>query len=108
MKITYVDTLGRGPVILDVNDVEVLVNPGDTIEVPGKLAGRPPAPRLAELLELELPAATAARDHELVRELKAELVGVDWGEGLLAQPANWQPAAKPAKPSDPASAPVED
>lgn len=98
MKITYVDSNGRGPVIIDVNGVEVSVNPGDTIEVPGRLAGRPPAARLAELLDVELPAATAARDHERVRALKVELDGVDWGDGFLAQPDNWQPAVK-AKPA---------
>lgn len=105
MKITYVDRSGRGTVVIEVNGVAVDVEPGVTIEVPGSVAGHPPSPRLAEILDVELPAAAAARDHELTRALKAELVGVDWGEGLLAQPDNWQPVAKTAKPANPS--PVE-
>ena len=62
---------------------------GESIDVLDELAGRPPAPRVAEL-QTEIAVAYAARDDRLVAALAAELAATDHGAGLLAQADTWR------------------
>lgn len=65
---------------------------------PGEVfAGRAASPRLA-IAHLELGAAVEALEHDRAAALREEIIGLDAGEGLLAQPDNWQPV-KAGKPS---------
>ena len=50
--------------------------------------------RMAAALEQHR-AAVLALDHNLAKALEAEIVGLDYGSGLLAQAGNWQPVAAP-------------
>ena len=64
------------------------VKRGSTVDVPTGLAGRPPDPRLAEAM-IELQTARIGGDHEWQRDLRAEIAGLDAGDGLLAQ-STWE------------------
>ena len=57
-------------------------------EVDADTAGRPPEPRVADA-QAELAAAVAAIDHDGAARLRDEIAGLDFGEGLLAQPDNF-------------------
>ena len=78
-----------------------LVERDDIVDVPAEIAGRAPAARLAGALDDLAAAVTAAAEADLdvdeqitraraVAELRAEIAGLDHGEGLLAQPDNWK------------------
>lgn len=67
-----------------------VVNHGETVDVAAELAGRPPSARV-EAAHAELRDAVAALDHERAKALREEIVDLDHGAGLLAQPGNWQP-----------------
>lgn len=62
---------------------------GVAVDVPDEIAGRPPAPRLAEAMA-ELQVARVGGDHQWQRDLRLEIAGddttpgLDPGEGLLA------------------------
>lgn len=64
------------------------------IDVADELAGRPPAPRIAEALA-ELNVEPRLPHEEAVR-LKDEIGKLDYGSGLLAQDS-WRPFGKVAK-----------
>jgi hypothetical protein len=74
------------------------VKRGQTISVPAELAGRPPAERLEPAM-VELHEAITAIDHERAKALREEIVDLDPGVGLLAQPTNWE-AVKAATKKD--------
>jgi hypothetical protein len=97
MKITYVGPFDA--VEVPVGGRFVTVKNGEPIDLPVALAGRPPAERLSEILDVELPAVFD--NHEARSALIAELATVDAGEGLLAQPSNWQPVAPAKKETTP-------
>lgn len=92
MKIRNINPIGAVE-LPGYGDVEA----GAVIEVPDDgpagsvFAGRPPALRVAEAMA-ELAAAVAAIDHDRAAALRDELVGLDYGTGLLAQSTNWEPA----------------
>lgn len=69
-----------------------------TISVPSELAGRAPSPRLSAAM-LELTAAMEAIDHHGAAALREEIVSLDAGAGLLAQPSNWVPVKASGKGS---------
>lgn len=72
-----------------------VIEPGQVFEVSDAMGGRPPVPRIAEAME-ELRVATADPNlHHVARALREELIGLDYGAGLLAQPSNFEPVAKP-------------
>ena len=73
------------------------------LSVSSDVAGRPPAPRLAIAMQ-ELADAVAAIDHDRAAALRAEIVDLDSGTGLLAQPSNWVPAKGVPKKEDEVSA----
>ena len=70
---------------------------GVTVSVPSELAGRVPDPRVA-VAHAELRDAIGALDHNLAVALRDEIIGLDAGEGLLAQEC-WElvPAEKTKK-----------
>lgn len=91
------------------------VGPFDEIEVAGQtvkrnhqfdvaddVAGHPPEPRWAEAQAELVDAVSGHPDHVLAAQLRDEIATLDMGEGLLAQPDNFQPvtAGKPAKETD--------
>jgi hypothetical protein len=92
MKLVYcgpharveVDVLGARP-----------VDRGVPVDVPDPIAGTPPDPDYVRIMAA---LADPLLTHEARSALIAELAGTDPGSGLLAQPANWQPAAA-AKPT---------
>jgi hypothetical protein len=87
MNITYV-----GPHdAVEIDSIAVVCKRGETISVAADVAGKPPSPRVAAA-HAELHAAITAIDHDLAAALRAEIVTLDYGSGLLAQPDNWQPA----------------
>ena len=67
---------------------------GTPIDASPALAGKSPDPRI-EAAHAEHRAAVLALDHNLAKALEAEIVGLDYGSGLLAQAGNWQPVAAP-------------
>lgn len=100
MKIVYL-----GP--CDAVDAGGCTFPRDVpVDAPAELAGRPPAPRLAVVLA-DLAAAVAAGDQVKADALRVELVGIDRGEGLLAQ-ATFAAAAKSKTPAVEAADTKED
>lgn len=66
-----------------------IVASGQVIDIAADVAGRAPDPRV-EAAHLELHDAIAALDHERAKALREEIIGLDAGSGLLAQPSNWQ------------------
>lgn len=87
------------------------VGPSDAVDCVGRVwkrnepqdiepavAGRAPAKRVAAAMA-ELQQAIADRDHTRAAELREELVGLDFGEGLLAQDV-WAPAPRSKKEDD--------
>jgi hypothetical protein len=72
------------------------VKRGDTLSVPAAVAGRSPSPRLAVAM-VELDAAITAIDHDLAKALREEIIDLDHGDGLLAQPSNWEAVKAPTK-----------
>ena len=66
-----------------------------SVSVPSEIAGRAPDARLEQAMS-ELHAAISASDHNLAAALRDEIVGLDPGEGLLAQ-SSWQLAKKAPK-----------
>lgn len=98
-QVVYVGQNAEG-VDLTIDGRDVHVAKGVAIDLPAAVVGRAPAPRLAQL-DAELVEAYAAFDHYRIRALLDERIDVDFGEGLLQQPENWQPAPKAApKPKD--------
>lgn len=94
MKVTYV---GPGPATRFFDQgIEREVAAGQTVDVHPDTAGTAPDPRI-EAAHLELAEATAALDHATCVALRAEIVDLNPGCGLLAQPSNWQ-TASPSKP----------
>ena len=91
MQVKYV-----GPFDALELDAVGVVKRGDVIDVPADVAGRAPDARI-DAAHLELHAAIEALDHERAKALREEIIGLDAGAGLLAQPANWQ--AVPSKSS---------
>lgn len=65
------------------------VKNGETIDVPDTVAGHAPDPRV-DVAHRELHAAIEALDHEAAKALREEIIGLDAGVGLLAQPGNWE------------------
>jgi hypothetical protein len=94
MKVKYV-----GPFDAVELDGVGVVHRNHQIEVTPALAGRPPAARVAAA-HAELVEAMAAADHHRSKALREEIIDLDHGEGLLAQPDNWEPV-KTSKGSDP-------
>ena len=68
------------------------------VDVADDLAGHPPEPRLAEAM-VELHDAVEARDHPLAVKLRAEIAGLDYGSGLLAQDT-WEAVTAASKKKD--------
>lgn len=95
MKITHVGAVDAFEIEIGAGRT-VVVKRGETVDVPAAVAGRPPEARVAAC-EAELVAAVAAIDHDKARALREEWVSLDHGAGLLAQPANWQPAKGKSK-----------
>jgi hypothetical protein len=62
---------------------------GDLLSVPTQLAGRKPEKRYSEAMD-ELVEAMSIQSHEDAARLRDEIVGLDPGEGLLAQTENWE------------------
>lgn len=74
-----------------VEVVGLVVKRDQTFEVDETVAGHPPEQRWTQAL-VELRDATSARpDHVRAARLRAELAGLDPGDGLLAQTDNFQP-----------------
>jgi len=71
---------------------------GVTVSVPSELAGRVPDPRVA-VAHTELRDAIGALDHDLAVALRDEIIGLDTGEGLLAQDC-WELVADKTKKGD--------
>jgi hypothetical protein len=92
MKIKYVGPFDAVEVPVGP-DRFVVVESGGVIDLPVALAGRPPS---KEYLELVAELEKVHADHHARAAVIEQLAGVDVGEGLLAQPSNWEPAA-PAK-----------
>jgi hypothetical protein len=65
------------------------VKHGQVIDVPPEVAGHAPDPRV-ETAHVELRDAVETLDHERAKALREEIIGLDVGSGLLAQPSNWQ------------------
>lgn len=84
MKVKYVGPFDA----VELDGIGVVRN-GATIDVADSVAGRPPSPRV-EPAHLELRDAIEALDHDRAVALREEIIGLDHGSGLLAQPANWQ------------------
>jgi hypothetical protein len=69
---------------------------GEVIDVSAQVAGHAPDPTLVPLMH-ELHQAITDRLHPLVSELRQRIGALDMGDGLLAQPDNWQPVVAQAK-----------
>ena len=75
---------------------------GVPVDVPKELAGRPAEKRWAEAVA-ELVVATTPGDsysHARAAELRAEIAGLDVGEGLLAQVGIWEAVKGKAAAAD--------
>jgi hypothetical protein len=72
---------------------------GSTVNVDPDLAGHPPAARLLAA-HLEHHQAIQDHDHPGAIRLRDEIVGLDPGAGLLAQPDNWEPVPTKAIKKD--------
>jgi hypothetical protein len=92
MQIVYVGPF-ESVDFLDAGNRRTAVR-GTPIDVSPDLAGKAPDPRI-EAAHLEHRAAVMALDHNRAKALEAEIVGLDYGSGLLAQAGNWQPVAAP-------------
>lgn len=69
-------------------------------EVPDADAGYPPEARyLAAMVELA-DAVNGHPDHERARKLRDEIATLNPGDGLLAQPDNFQPVPAKVKETD--------
>ena len=98
MKIRFVGVNGA-IVIPDLGGQ--VIEPGAVFEVSDVMGGRPPAPRIAEAME-ELRVATADPNlHHVARALREEILGLDYGAGLLAQDTNFVPAGTPKPKPEP-------
>jgi hypothetical protein len=73
---------------VDLDGVGTIVR-GEPVSVPTAVAGRKPAKRYLEAMD-ELVAAMAAINHDDAARLRDEIIELDPGEGLLAQPDNWE------------------
>jgi hypothetical protein len=76
---------------VDVDGVGT-VKRGETVSVLTVIAGRKPEARFLAACE-ELVEAMAAQSHDDAARLRDEIVGLDAGEGLLAQTAVWESVA---------------
>lgn len=99
MKIRYCGPLDA--VEIDVAGRVVKVARDEVVDLPVAVAGRPPAARLIEILDVELPAV--AHEHAKRVALLEELASLDvdaYGAGLLAQHTTWQAVKADKKESD--------
>jgi len=89
------------------------VGPFDEVEVAGQkvkrnhqfdvsdeVAGQAPDPRRAEAMAELADAVSGLPDHVRAAELRDELGRLEIGDGLLAQPENFQPVTAKAKEAD--------
>ena len=87
MKFKYV-----GP----FDEVEVAgqkVKRNHQLEVSDEVAGKAPDPRRAEAMVELVDAVSGHPDHVRAAELRDELGRLEIGDGLLAQPDNFQPVS---------------
>lgn len=92
MKIRY-----QGP----CDEIEILGQVclrNHSIEIEDSIAGHPANPRVAPAM-LELHEAITASDHNRAQELREELAGLDFGEGLLSQEV-WVSVEKSKAPKE--------
>ena len=85
------------------DEVEVAgqkVKRGHQFEVSDEVAGKAPDPRWAEAQAELVDAVNGTPDHDRAAKLRDEIAGLDFGEGLLAQPDNFQPVTAKAKEAD--------
>ena len=87
------------PLEVNVQGRWLTVGRDAVVDVPAEVAGRvPSAAWLQAQVDLYAAEHAVPRSHEECARLRALVIDSDPGAGLLAQPENWQPAPKEAKP----------